>query len=469
MGGIVNALRWVEMLAAGLFTFEATRSGVDVAAVLAVRSLPLLVLGPLAGLVCDAWDRKRVLFWGLSLNAAAAAAISLLGLLGTARPWQIGIAAFLSGMVWATEMAGRRRMIGECAGDGLVSRAIAVDSLTNSLARIIGPLLGSLAYALVGLGGAFAISAATYLAGALLVSGVAHRQQTSKLQLARLPSELNQALIYALGNRMVLGVVLATAAMNLFAFSYTAIVPLLARLGFGVGDALAGVLATGEPAGAFLGGLILARWTPPFDPLAMLLGGGAIFMLGLCLMAIMPEYGLACLALVLGGLGLSLFNNMQTTLVLTEAPPRHPVAADGADHGWDGGRAAWANPDRGARRCVRTVAGGDGLRAERSRGAGRNRALDHPRQPSTRRWRSVKPCRSASSSPTRRRWQMQGSASKHSRQEGRARARPAACSSATPASSVDRLASTIGQKRSHWRRRFASRPSGGVPSGRRWT
>ncbi len=50
-----------------------------------------------------------------------------------------------------------------------------------------------------------------------------------------------------------------------------------------------------------------------------------------------------------------------------------------------------------------------------------------------------------------------------------ARASSPACSSATPASSVARLASTIGQNRSHCRRRFASRPSGGVPSARRWT
>ena len=44
IGGIVNAMRWVEMLAAGLFVFDATGSGVAVAFVLAARSLPMLLL-----------------------------------------------------------------------------------------------------------------------------------------------------------------------------------------------------------------------------------------------------------------------------------------------------------------------------------------------------------------------------------------------------------------------------------------
>src|SRR3954451_19643348 len=91
LGGIANAMRWVEMLAAGLFTFDVTGSGVAVAAVLAARSLPMLCFGALAGLVCDAWDRKRILFWGMFVSGTSAAVISALAVAGWARPWQVGV------------------------------------------------------------------------------------------------------------------------------------------------------------------------------------------------------------------------------------------------------------------------------------------------------------------------------------------------------------------------------------------
>jgi hypothetical protein len=131
-----NAMRWVEMLAAALFTFEMTGSGMAVAFVSAARSLPLLCLGAIVGVVCEAVNRKHILLGGMLLSCAAGLSICLLDLLGWARPWHIALAAFLSGSVWATEMATRRRMVGEAAGAGLVSQAVALDSLTNAFARM---------------------------------------------------------------------------------------------------------------------------------------------------------------------------------------------------------------------------------------------------------------------------------------------------------------------------------------------
>lgn len=320
LGGIVNAMRWVEMLAAALFTFEATGSGIAVALVSAARSLPLLCFGAIAGVVCEAVNRKHILFWGMLLSGAAALSICLLDAVGWVRPWHVACAAFLSGSVWATEMAVRRRMVGECAGATLISKAVALDSLTSSFARMVGPLLGSLSYAQFGLFGAFAISTACYLFAALLVPGIQHGQETRRLVLTRVPGELAESFGFALRQPTVLAVLGVTATMNLFAFSYVALVAPLARTVFGVPDALVGLLAAGEPLGALLGGLLLTSRTPRSSPRALMIAGSALFLAALVAMPLMPAYALACGILVGGGLGLALFSNMQTTLVLTGVP-----------------------------------------------------------------------------------------------------------------------------------------------------
>src|SRR4030088_1445776 len=51
-----------------------------------------------------------------------------------------------------------------------------------------------------------------------------------------------------------------------------------------------------------------------------LVRGSLLFLLGLMAMAISPFYSLAFVLLLIGGLGTAAFSNMQTTLILTEAP-----------------------------------------------------------------------------------------------------------------------------------------------------
>ena len=50
-GGIGNAMRWLELLVAGIFTYEVTQSAVLVALVIVVRRLPMLLIGTIAGVV----------------------------------------------------------------------------------------------------------------------------------------------------------------------------------------------------------------------------------------------------------------------------------------------------------------------------------------------------------------------------------------------------------------------------------
>src|SRR6202158_1577654 len=73
-GGVGNAMRWLELLVAGVFTYDATHSAFLVAVVTVTRSLPMLVLGPIAGVVAEAINRKRLLLTQLLGMAAVSAA-----------------------------------------------------------------------------------------------------------------------------------------------------------------------------------------------------------------------------------------------------------------------------------------------------------------------------------------------------------------------------------------------------------
>src|SRR5260370_25238829 len=75
-GGVGNAMRWLELLVAGIFTYDVTHSAFLVAVVTVTRSLPLLFLGPIAGVVAEAVHRKPLSLAQLFGMAAVSAAAS---------------------------------------------------------------------------------------------------------------------------------------------------------------------------------------------------------------------------------------------------------------------------------------------------------------------------------------------------------------------------------------------------------
>ena len=320
IGGLGNSMRWTEMLAAALFTFQVTGSGFAVAVVSAVRTLPMLLFGAVAGVVSESVSRKLILQCGLLLNVVSSGSVCLLASLGVLQPWHVGVAAFAGGMVWASEMATRRRMCGEAAGPALMGRAVALDSMTNASTRGIGPLVGSFAFAGLGVAGTYAIVAGCYLVAALLVPGIRHTQETRRLVLSRVPRDLAEGFAYARGQPVVLAVLGVTVAMNMFAFPYVALVAPLAIGVFGVTPSLTGVLASAEPLGSLFGGIVLASITPTRSPRVLMLGGSMAFLAALAVMPLIANYWAASAVLMLGGMGLALFGNMQTTLVLTRVP-----------------------------------------------------------------------------------------------------------------------------------------------------
>jgi MFS family permease len=137
-GGVGNAMRWLELLVAGVFTYEATHSTFLVAVVTVARSLPMLFVGALAGVVGEALNRKRLLVAQLLVMTGTSAALCALALCGRVMVWHVVTAGFVNGMVWAMELAVRRRMIGEVVAIDQIAPAVAFDSLTNSVARVLG-------------------------------------------------------------------------------------------------------------------------------------------------------------------------------------------------------------------------------------------------------------------------------------------------------------------------------------------
>src|SRR5216684_7065547 len=320
-GGVGNAMRWLELLVAGIFTYDLTHSAFLVAVVTVTRSLPMLFLGPIAGVVAEALNRKRLLLAQLLGMAASSAVLAGLALLGQIRVWHLALLGAIAGLVWAGELAVRRRMVGEVVAAERIGAAVALDCLTNSVARVLGPLCGGAVFEVLGLGGAYLVSAALYLAAGAAVLGLDFHQEPRRLRFGRIPREIAEGLAVARATPAILGVVLVTIVMNTSGFCYSALIAPIGLDVYRISPTLVGALAAAEPLGAIIIGVALAAGWFHLNGARALLQGSFLFLGGVIAMALSQWYGLAFVLLLIGGLGTAAFSNTQTSLILIEAPP----------------------------------------------------------------------------------------------------------------------------------------------------
>ncbi len=321
VGAFANAMRWLELLASGLFAWEVTHSAFAVTVVVALRQIPQLLFGAFAGAISEAVNRKLIFMLALVIPALISTLLASLAITGHLEVWHVALGNLVSGTMWSTEMSTRRRMVGEVAGPQRIVNAIALDSVTSAATRAVGPLLGGIAFEWLGMGGAYTVTALVQLLGAFAIAGLTHIQATRPVDLLRIPHEIAEGLRFAWTRPTILLVFGVTIVTNAFAFAYSGLVAPLGQGEFHVSPALVGLLAAGEPLGALLGGALIAGGLLRMDRRLAFAGGAALFMVALVLMALSPFYWLAFALLVIGGFGTAGFGNMQSTLMLTEAPP----------------------------------------------------------------------------------------------------------------------------------------------------
>ncbi len=321
VGAFANAMRWLELLVSGLFAWEMTHSALAVTVVVALRQIPQLLFGAFAGAISEALNRKLIVMASLLGPAIVSAALATLATMGELQLWHVAIGNLLSGTMWASEMSTRRRMVGEAAGPHRIVNAIALDSATSAATRMVGPLLGGMAFEWLHMRGAYTLTALVQFLGAFAMSGLVYAQVTRRLNLMRIPHEIVEGLRFAWTKPTILLVFGVTIVTNAFAFAYSGLVAPLGLAAFSVSPALVGLLAAGEPLGALIGGALIAMGVVRMDRRLAFAGGAALFMVALILMALSPSFWFAFAILVLGGFGTAGFGNMQSTLMLTEAPP----------------------------------------------------------------------------------------------------------------------------------------------------
>ena len=321
-GGFSGTIRWLETLAIGLYTFHETGSPFLVTAMLFARTLPSMLFGAPIGALAARLDRKRLLAAGFAALTAAAAILFALAHTGRLALWHVAVGAALSGCAWAMVHPVRRTLLGEVAGNRRLAVAMSLDMATVHATRAIGPLAGGALLHWHGIAGVYALAVVLNGASFLNATRLRHRASRGRpSSTVRFSRVLSDGIAFARGNPQVLGVLVVTAIVNLFGFSYVSIAPVIGEQVLGLDPVRVGVMMATEGIGALIGSLALATFVRPAWYRPVFGAGAAGFLTMVVLFSLSGWFAVSLPLLLLAGLGVAGFAAMQGTLLMHGAPP----------------------------------------------------------------------------------------------------------------------------------------------------
>jgi MFS family permease len=310
---------WMQMTAQAWLVLTLSDSPSTLGVIIALQTLPVLVLGPYGGVIADRVNKLRLM---ISLQTAMGVQALILGLLtvtGEVRLWQVGVLAALLGLNNAFENPARQSFMLEMVGRDSLRTAVSLNSTMVNLARVVGPAIGGVLIATTGVGVCFLINAASFIVVIWTLLRLDRSAITPSTPLVRGKGQLREGLRYV-ARTPELGIPLLMMALaGVFAFEFQVTLPVLAKQALDQGSEGFGLMTAAMGVGAVGGGLLVAaRGKTGLRPLTI---AAAAFGVVLLLAAMAPTLPLALGALVLVGWGSVTFMAIgNTTLQLAAAP-----------------------------------------------------------------------------------------------------------------------------------------------------
>ena len=256
---------WLDMVARPLLVLAVTGSPVHLGLVMAMRTVPAMGFGLLAGVVADNFDRRTVLLTTKVVVFVLAVVFAALVVTGRVQLWHIYLFTFIRGLTMAFDQPARRAMIPSIVPKRLVTNAMALSSGSVQVMRIVGAGGAGLIIVLGGLEAVFVTMAVFYAAAVASTWAlrVPDHARTGYQGIKSVGADLADGFRFAWRNTAVRGVLIASAGYFTFGMTFMSVFgPLFATQVLGIGESGFGYMMAATGLGGVAGALALAALNP---------------------------------------------------------------------------------------------------------------------------------------------------------------------------------------------------------------
>jgi MFS family permease len=310
---------WMQMTAQSWLVLTLTHSSTDLGIIVALQTLPVLLLTPYGGVIADRVNKRKLM---IVLQAAMGVQALILGLLtvaGHVKIWEIGALALLLGLNNAFENPSRQSFMLEMVGREHLRNAVSLNSVLVNIARSIGPAIAGILIATVGTGVCFLVNAGSFVAVIVSLTMLDTAKLNPTPPQARAKGQLREGFRYIRSKRELLIPLMMMGAVGCLTYEFQVSLPVFASRGLHSGSTGFGFLTAAMGVGAVFGGLLVAaRGRTGLKPLVLY---ATAFGVTMGLAAVSPGLAIALVAMALvGACSVAFMSTGNSTLQLNSEP-----------------------------------------------------------------------------------------------------------------------------------------------------
>ena len=251
---------WLQQVIVGWLAYDVTQSALLTSIALGLEALPVLLVGPMGGVLVDGFDRKKLLAAIYGYQAVVTLAFAVVVLTGNTQTWHIFAYIFLMGLALVVSDPARVSLIANIVPKRNLVNAYALSSTAFSLPRLALPAIGGMIIVFAGPGVALTLEAGLQLTAVAVVMGLRiARPARPTLRLSRVIPDLKDGVRYISREPVLIGLFALTILPAVLVMpSIHGLMPVYAAEVFHVDARGLGILMSAVGAGSIVGTLILA-------------------------------------------------------------------------------------------------------------------------------------------------------------------------------------------------------------------
>lgn len=247
---------WTQNIGQSWLVLSLTGSPFLLGLVGTIQFLPITAFSLFAGVIIDKFSKKKILLITQTISMVLAFVLSALVFTKTIKYQYIIVLAFILGCNNTIDTPTRQSFTIEVAGKEDLMNAIALNSATFNLARIIGPAIGALLMAYLGAGWCFLLNGLSFIAVIYGIMQIEVKPYVRKKQKeASILKEIGDGLKYIKTNKILIQSILLTTIMGIFAFNYSVLIPVFTKNVLMMQEKTYGFLMSALGAGSLIGAL----------------------------------------------------------------------------------------------------------------------------------------------------------------------------------------------------------------------
>ncbi|MEO6873278.1 MAG: MFS transporter [Opitutaceae bacterium] len=250
---------WMTVTASLWLVFQLSGDPWQVGLVGFAGQIPVLIFAPFAGVWIDRRDPLKIVRMTqvfAMLQSTALAALTLSGHLTVPRLIAL---CFVQGLINALDWPARQTLNHPLAGDpSLLDNVIALNSITFSAARLVGPAVAGFIIAGFGAGWCYAFDALSYVGVLIALAGVRLAPHVIRPNLAHPLTDLREGVRYAMRHPALRRILIMVPVIGLVGFAHSILAPVFAERNYHGDARTLGFLMSATGIGALAAGLRLS-------------------------------------------------------------------------------------------------------------------------------------------------------------------------------------------------------------------